>query len=157
MPPDRDRESWRCDSRRHHLPFGGVRRATRERAVRRLGRCLAVLEPAGGSERNHRQSDSGQNLLFLHEILHQYEGNQQSYHSLYIGAEGLRGSEEHGFPNATVSEGWNEWYRTFLRGQAGELVTMRPGITLQTPPTNPSYCMGTFSSMKYGMRSPAPR
>jgi hypothetical protein len=95
--------------------------------------------------------------LFLHEVLHQYEGNQQSYHWLYVGAEGLHGSEEHGFPQATPSEGWNEWYRHFIRGQAGETVAMRPGITLQTPPTNPSYWVGTFSSIKYGMRSPAPR
>jgi hypothetical protein len=119
-----------------------------------VGQCVVVPNTATES-----RSDDTPNPLVLHEILHQYESNQVVNHHLYIGVRGLHGAPEHGFPE-TGSQGepdWSEWYRFFIRGQAGEVATMRPEVHPSTRPANPSYYVGTFSSIKYGMRSPAPR
>jgi hypothetical protein len=99
----------------------------------------------------------------LHETLHQYESQTYGVHHLYLGVDGLHGAGTHGFTyhEGTESawgntEEWLTWYKTFMRGQAGETSSMRTtadGIK----PTIPGYYVGTFSSVRYGRASAAPR
>jgi hypothetical protein len=116
------------------------------------GDCVAI--PNTGIE---GPSDTP-NGFVLHEFLHQYEGKQADYHRLYGGSEGLHGAEEHGyFPTYNNEAEWVAWYRTFIRGQVGETVSMKPGTATPAPLVAPNYYVGTFGSIKYGLKIPAPR
>jgi hypothetical protein len=118
-----------------------------------VGHCISVPNTTG----DNAPDDATQNL-FLHEMLHQVEGSQEREHHLFNGAEGLHGAEEHGYTHDFGLEtDWLAWYRVFMRGQAGEVLGMRPGVHFGAPPVNPSFYTGVFSIVRHGMRTPAPR
>jgi hypothetical protein len=118
-----------------------------------VGHCISVPNTTG----DHAPDDQPQ-PLFLHEMLHQVEGSQEREHHLFNGAEGLHGAEEHGYTHDWGLEtDWLAWYRVFMRGQAGEVLGMRPGLHLEAPPASPSFYTGVFSIVRHGMRTPAPR
>lgn len=86
--------------------------------------------------------------LVVHEMLHQYEGIQGSRINTYIGVEGVHGPEEHGY---TDVNGWAPWYELFMRGQVGEISTMRAGQNqIPVPVSNPEYFIGSFNSIMFG-------
>lgn len=115
------------------------------------GQCVSIPNTA-----YYQDYPNARNELALHEILHQFEDGQVNYQKHYNGTEGLHGAEEHGFyPGSNGETGWVGWYRLFIRGQGGEVSSMRPQAHIPAPLQNPAYHVGTWRSIKNGRRAPA--
>ncbi|MBK9579793.1 MAG: hypothetical protein IPO40_22215 [Fibrobacteres bacterium] len=98
----------------------------------------------------------------LHEMLHQFEDGSESHHHLTTGIQGLHGAEEHGYAIDQDNDDWNNtqtwlaWYRVFMRGQAGESLELQTLPQITAPLSSAPYHVGTFSSMRHGLRTSAP-
>lgn len=115
------------------------------------GQCVSIPSTA-----YYQEGISARNELALHEILHQFEDGQVNFRKHYNGTQGLHGAEEHGFyPGTNGEPGWVGWYRLFVRGQAGEVSSMRPEAHIPAPIQDPAYHVGTWHSVKNGRRVPA--
>lgn len=115
------------------------------------GQCVSIPSTA-----YYQEGITARNELALHEILHQFEDGQVNFRKHYNGTQGLHGAEEHGFyPGTNGEPGWVGWYRLFVRGQAGEVSSMRPEAHIPAPLQNPAYHVGTWHSVKNGRRVPA--
>lgn len=97
-----------------------------------------------------------------HEMLHQFEDGSESSHHLFTGIQGLHGGEEHGYTYDFGNDHWNHtqewlaWYRAFVRGQVGESLDLQTIPQITVPLSNAPYHVGTFSSIRYGLRTSAP-
>src|SRR5690606_36834598 len=99
------------------------------------------------------EDQSAPSDLIVHEMLHQYEGIQSARISTYSGAQGVHGSEEHGF-NDSGSSGWVPSYTLFRRVQVGEVSSMRGDQNpIPVPVRNPDYFIGSFHSIMHGFRA----
>ncbi len=99
--------------------------------------------------------DDYANEGLLHEMLHQYDGDQRDWMYHYTGVNELHGADVHGFHGTDNEEGraWIRWYRYFMRGQAAEVSTMSSDSWLATPiaPASAEWFVGTFRTIRWGL------
>lgn len=109
------------------------------------------------SEWSKPKPDNFANEGLLHEMLHQYDGDQRSWMYHYTGVNELHGPEQHGF-HAGEEEGrdWIRWYRFFMRGQAAEVSTLTHESWLAAPiaPASAEWFVGTFRTIRWGLDTP---
>jgi hypothetical protein len=98
----------------------------------------------------------------LHEMLHQFETGSEVWHKQTFGIQGLHGAEEHGYPmystgdDLSPAQEWIWWQRTFMRGQVGEDMSMQNLPNPTSPTLTAPWFVGTFSSIRWGLRTPYP-
>ncbi|MEY2934131.1 MAG: hypothetical protein RL033_4880 [Pseudomonadota bacterium] len=94
---------------------------------------------------------TGPNPALLHEALHNYEGyNEQSLH-FYLGADGMHGSEEHGYYSGDNGElDFALYQRLYLRNQVAEVDSTRVDVLAAAPFPEAALWVGVFDTMRRG-------
>ncbi len=93
------------------------------------------------------------NRGLYHEMYHQYEFWETGNHHYYNGIGGLHGERLHGFIGGGASV--QEYYRLFVRGQAGESYAAREGFDWPSPLVNGEpFPVGVFHAVRYGRLPP---
>jgi hypothetical protein len=106
------------------------------------------------SEWSANLPDNEANEGLLHEMLHQYDGDQRDWLYHYTGVSELHGAEQHGFHlREEENRDWIRWYRYFMRGQAAEVSTLNHDSWLATPiaPASAEWFAGTFRTIRWGL------
>jgi hypothetical protein len=99
---------------------------------------------------------TGPNPALLHEVLHNYEQYNAGVLRNYNGIQELHGAHQHGYyVDAGGELDFARWQRVYIRGQVGELVTMRQSVNWPAPVTNADLWVGVFDTVRRGY-SPSP-
>ncbi len=94
---------------------------------------------------------TGPNPAFLHEVLHNYEQYNAGVLRNYNGIQELHGATQHGYyVDAGGELDFARWQRAYIRGQVGELVSMRESVNWPAPVPSADLWVGVFDTVRRG-------